>query len=304
MAIALIKPVHMDLILDRIHEGLCIPFLGAAANVKCEKRNYQGLPIGIEVASELVKKIEFMGKDKKNLAEVALQYEFRTDRSFLIKSLKSILPDRKCKASPIVETIAKLPFKLIITTNYDRLMERALEDESRDFKVVVQSLERTDNTSYVKQRLDELAGYDGCIIYKIHGTFNGRTKYDIIQMGKTEETSIIITEDDYIKFLTQIDKHEHQLGVPRQISGKFTYSTLLFLGYSLEDWDFRTIYKGLIEPLPKHQARRSFAIQKNTSNFWIEYWESKGVFIYNIDVYEFADYLMEKYQETYGNSQN
>ena len=299
MANSNIKEVHMKLIIERINEGRCVPFLGAAGNVECEKLGYKGLPLGTDIATELVKQISFTGRDPKDLAKVSLEFEFCTDRSFLIKSLKTILPDNECEASPLLKTIARIPFKLIITTNYDRLMERALEDEGREFRVVVQPTDGFDNTSGIQKMLNELIEYEGRIIYKIHGTFNGSTRFFIGQMDENELDSLIVTEDDYIQFLMVMDKQEQKIGIPRQITSKLSYSTLLFLGYSLEDWDFRTIYKGLIESLPKQQARRSFAFQKKPSKFWVEFWKSKGVEIYDVDLYDFADQL-DKFWKKYG----
>jgi hypothetical protein len=40
--------------------------------------------------------------------------------------LRSILADEQCQPSPLLRTLASIPLKLIVTTNYDRLMERAL----------------------------------------------------------------------------------------------------------------------------------------------------------------------------------
>jgi hypothetical protein len=71
-------------------------------------------------------------------------------------------------------------------------------------------------------------------------------------------------------------------------------SSLLFLGYSLEDWDFRTLYKGLVEQLPVRKQRISFALQKDPPPFWESYWASKHVKIYNVDLYEFADELRQR----------
>lgn len=299
-----IDPVHMQLIIERIKEGRCIPLLGAGVNVNCngKYRYNKGLPLGAEVASKLVEKIQFKGRDPENLARVALEYEFRTDRSFLIKSLKTILRhDEDCETppspSPLLKTIAKLPFKLIITTNYDRLFELALVETKKDFTIIIQNTLGFENNPSMIQKLTDLSRYEGCILYKIHGTFNGMSKLDFNHIGDIDESMIIITEDDYIKFLTIMDKETERIGVPRQISSKLTYSTLLFLGYSLEDWDFRIIYKGLIETLPKQQARKSFAIQKNPSKFWVEFWRSKGVEIYDIDLYDFAEELESSWKK-------
>ena len=83
-------------------------------------------------------------------------------------------------------------------------------------------------------------------------------------------------------------------GVPRLISGELADGTLLFLGYSLEDWTFRTIFKGLIESLPKTKQRRSFAIQLHPPDFWVRFWQSKGVEIYDMDLHDFADELARR----------
>src|SRR5262249_31471720 len=140
---------------------------------------------------------------------------------------------------------------------------------------------------------NELANYDGVIIYKIHGTFldedPGAKRQD-----KDPLSRVVITEEDYIEFLTLVGQSAG--GIPPLIKSKMTYSTLLFLGYSLEDWDFRTIFKGLIEPLEPHIQRKSFAIQKDPSDFWVDFWDRKGVVIYNIDLYEFAEELEQRYR--------
>jgi len=111
---------------------------------------------------------------------------------------------------------------------------------------------------------------------------------------------IIITEDDYIDFLTVHEKDSVKIGVPNLIRKSITPSTLLFLGYSLQDWDFRTIYRGLVERLNKHQARKSFAIQHNPPEYWGVYWEKKGIEIYSMDVYDFAEELGHRYRKKYG----
>jgi hypothetical protein len=291
MANSIIKPLHMDLIVERIYEGRCVPFLGAAANVNCEARGYNGLPLGAEVARELVKKIvDFKGRDPQDLARVALQFEFDSDRPHLISFLRIILSDRECEPSPLLKTLAKLPLKLIVTTNYDQLLERALNNEGKAFERIIQPAEGFENTPDIRERFEKIEGYEGLILYKIHGSF-------LNKLNGEEPSPIIITEDDYIEFLTVVGVED--VGVPRLILKKIIPSTLLFLGYSLEDWDFRTIYKGLIERLPKHQKRKSFAIQKDPSEFWVEFWQRKGVEIYDIDLYEFAEQLEKSYRAKY-----
>jgi hypothetical protein len=187
--------------------------------------------------------------------------------------------------------LARLPLNLVVTTNYDRLLEHALQGIQK-YEPIIQRAEGFPSTPETRARFEELEGYKGLILYKIHGSFLDLVNGD-------DPSPVIITEEDYVQFLTVVA--QENIGIPRLIQKKIVPSTLLFLGYSLEDWDFRTIYKGMIEPLPKHQARKSFAIQKDPSEFWVRFWESKGVVIYNVDLYDFAEQLKARYEALYGN---
>lgn len=426
-------------IIKRIQEGECVFFLGAGANVKSADYDYPGLPLGGAVAFRIMEMwMGLKGVDLKqatrvvthkkitdaspryddltrvgleNLARVALHVESREDFKDLFGYLKDILPDEECNPSPLLDTLARIPspqqptyppFRLIVTTNYDSLLEKALDFYKRDYKVIVQRPEGFDEKT--QQELEnELAGYSGLVVYKIHGSFtNSRLNVDQIrnwssfclklkQEGTEARSSpsrrilellppeirqlvvdlervgdlsrsdkfnlvaalndilndrnfyqeedfdeisanepktflghnagnlsgaevqrlnrllieaaypneikrqlasdhpIIITEDDYIQFLTVIGKQ----GIPTFIKSALTTSTLLFLGYSLEDWDFRTVYKALIEGLERREQLKSYAIQRYPSGFWVDFWkgQNKKVQIRDVDVYDFAEDL-------------
>ena len=321
----IIQKSHMKAIIEEIHEGTCVPFLGAAANIGSGE--YSGLPLGPGVAEGLVDSLDLEVRDPEDLSRVALQGETETGRQRLIKKLKEIIPDSNREPSPLLRTLAKLPFKLFITSNYDILLERALEEEGRDFKTIIQLSQGFENKRSNKW-FKELENYDGVLIYKIHGTFlngsqcpnhfnkiydksytflkNVLSSEQLIELcfdqSEAEKLSpIIVTEDDYIEFLTVVGMEKDKIGIPNLIKSKIGPSTLLFLGYSLEDWDFRTLYKGLIEKLPTHLAKKSFAFQKDPSGYWVNYWRERKVEIYNKHVYEFAKELEEKYNQKYKN---
>jgi hypothetical protein len=365
-------------ICKRIYQGQCVPFLGAAVNVSSEKHRYEGLPLGGEVARQLLNTLtrepangevhylwhdgtqlldEGPCKEKEapasarsaagtgpagqathtdegvpgspsqqpardavlknmvtvishdglcpykdliqlrlhDLARVASYLQTETDFSFFEDKLKNLLqPDPGPKPSKVLETLAQLPFKLIITTNYDHLMEQALNESPRNvpFLPVVQPLRgfeekdvedwaRTLVRWYINQR--RTPSEYGPILYKIHGT-----------LGGGEEERALITEEDYIQFLTVIGKEG--VGIPGLIKRLIKTSSMLFLGYSLQDWDFRAIYKALIEPLREHRRLRSFAIQEDAPYSRVRFWRDKGVEIYNMDLHDFAQKLSVEYQ--------
>ncbi|MDT4898791.1 MAG: hypothetical protein QOH25_3868 [Acidobacteriota bacterium] len=340
--------MHWDIILRRMSLGRCVPFLGAAVNVRSRDENYPyaGLPLADKVALDLINRlmaldakelkdlaeVKYHDSFKKygredllrltlhNLARVALHVEVETNFDFghLLDLLRTSLSD-DCEPSKLLKTIASIKtLELIVTTNYDRLMESALEKVHRTYESVVQPIDGFKGKAQkeIKERLSQaLTKTKRLILYKIHGTFidapslhSGeklkdsqaeviKGQVDKIKLPTTinKPPRIIVTEDDYIKFLTIIGIKD--VGVPALISQIIADSTLLFLGYSLEDWDFRTIYKGIHETLPHPDRRTSFAIQKDPPPFWVDFWRSKGVIIYDLDVYKFADELKRRCQE-------
>jgi len=322
-----IPDFEMNYIVDEIKDNSCVPFLGAGVNVSSMRHNYEGLPLRAEVARELAMRLVLEDIPyPDNLSQVALQGEMETGRLRVIEMLKEIISDSNHEPSPLIRTLAKLPFKMFITSNYDRLLERALEEEGKDFKTIIQLSQGFENKRS-KKWFNELENYDGVLIYKIHGTFLNGSQYPnhfnkiddksytflknvlsseqlielCIDQSEAEKFSpIIVTEDDYIEFLTVVGMEIDKIGIPNLIKSKIAPSTLLFLGYSLEDWDFRTIYKGLIEKLPPHLAKKSFAFQKDHSDHWVNYWRERKVEIFNLHVYEFAEQLEYEYGRTYG----
>jgi hypothetical protein len=226
-----------------------------------------------------------------DLARVALHIEVEMGFPYLLKRVQEILLDTACQPSPMLQALAELPLKLIVTTNYDRLLERAFGD--RPFELVVQPVTGFSEGN-IKQLEQRLSLPKGPILYKIHGSFgdNGTST------DSQASSRLILTEEDYIQFLSIVGRQD--IGMPTLITGKLMKATILFLGYSLQDWDFRTIYKALIEPIDQWRRPISFAIQKNPPDFWVRYWERKGVTLLDVDLYEFAAELQKRWQSEAG----
>jgi hypothetical protein len=130
-----------------------------------------------------------------------------------------------------------------------------------------------------------LSQHDGVVLYKIHGSFVSPEPPDGFP-------PVVITEEDYIEFLTVVGKREG--GIPPLVQKSMASCNLLFLGYGLEDWDFRTLHKALIKPVPPNKKRESWAIQSNPPEHWVRFWDENGVFIYDIDIHDFAEELEQR----------
>ena len=52
------------------------------------------------------------------------------------------------------------------------------------------------------------------------------------------------TEKEYLQFMVELNKHDDI--IPTKIQKKLQKSSLLFLGYNLEDINFRSVFQGLL----------------------------------------------------------
>lgn len=333
-----IEPIIWEAIIDSVIAGRCVPFLGAGVNVSTE--NYKGLPLGSDVVLRIVKSlsglpedqlkelikesnqsvkshidktIDSLRQEKKkipdgggplpsllrvtlpDLSRVALQVEIKAGLPHLMKYVREILADEGVSPSPLLQTLGTMirkdgrsPFKLIVTANYDGLLERAFD--GKGYELVIQPIAGFTEKDQIELQNRLAKPGIGPILYKIHGSFK--------KSVDENDSRLILTEEDYIQFLSVVGRQDQ--GVPTLVSEKLINGTILFLGYSLEDWDFRTIFKTLIEPLPEIQRPKSYAIQLNPPEFWVRYWEKKGVTILDADIYDFAEELQMQWQDQVG----
>jgi hypothetical protein len=144
---------------------------------------------------------------------------------------------------------------LLVTTNYDDALEQAFRDESEPYDLVTyinndgrdrghfrhipfegSPLVIRRPNQYVDLPLDRRT-----VIAKIHGAvdrLNG-------------EDSFVITEDDYVDYLTRANI-AHLF--PIKLAEKIKRSHFLFLGYSLRDWNFRVMLYRLRREGSKQQS--------------------------------------------------
>ncbi len=333
MAKTELKHPQMLAIARGIHNGYCIPFLGAGVNVVSD--DAKGLPVGSQLAEKINSKLGLLSNDPKNLSLVTLQTQLTLGRWDVINSLKEFLPDLEIEPSPLLETLAALPFNTFITANYDRLLELALQRKDKTFEIVIQISQGFDKgIASLKQSFNKLQTYEGILVYKIHGTlldgaipnsnkFNNineksieflknvlpeklKNRYCTNIPDAQKCSPVIVTEEDYIEFLSTFsavsETVKNKTAIPefiiKRIQGKKIW---LFLGYSLKDWDVRAIYRAFIEKIPEYEGRMSYAIMKESSDEWEKLWSKKDIEIINLDLSVFADQLKKTYWEEYKN---
>ncbi|MEA2335070.1 MAG: hypothetical protein QOG40_1560, partial [Solirubrobacteraceae bacterium] len=213
--------------------GRCLLFLGAgvhagpSADKPFSYPTASRPPLGGELAQRLADgcdfRREFPHETPPSLQRVALCYEMKHGRDGLVRCLdEEIL--RAATPSPLLRALAQLPFPLVVTTNYDRLFEKALQAAGKDPDVsVYDKSDETPPTDYP----DPTAARP--FLFKIHG--------DIRQPG-----SIVITDEDYIHFILRMGKER---AVPKTVLYRFSTWPTLFIGYSLLDFNLRVLFRTL-----------------------------------------------------------
>lgn len=279
-----------NVLLQRVHDGKCTPFLGAGA---C----YGFLPTGSVIAEKWAKEFDYPNPDHSDLAQVAQFVAVKHKDAIFPKDLllrtwfRSIVPPDLTKNNEPHSILAGLPFPVFITTNYDDTLARALLVKDKEPMTDVcrwnSFLQGTHlNISY---RVDEEEPTEERpSIFYLHGHMD-------------ESQSIVLTEDDYFDFLVNISRDESL--IPARIQESLAYTSLLFIGYSLKDWDFRVLFRGLVTQKEKSLRRLSIAVQLSETDapeyrtYMNQYFDEMNIKVYWGTAREFATELYQRWSE-------
>lgn len=225
-------------IADHIRRGQCILFLGAGVHrgpTKPGQYPYskrKSPPIAKVLARYLARKSQYArayGKASPyDLQRVALHFEYHDHfkRSDLIKELRRAVQDNK-EPSAALRGLAELDFPLVITTNYDRLFERALFTIGKEFVRSVYSPSETRPTEDF-----EVTNPAHPYVLKIHGDIE-------------DASSIVITDEDYIQFVLRMSDRDPTNPISLGMRYHLKKWPTLFVGYSLKDYNLRLLFKTL-----------------------------------------------------------
>lgn len=238
------------------------------------------LTIGEELAMEWARRIGYPLPDKFKLARVAQYHRLvkcRTDeyaKSMYLRFLKKTLLDIASadeNVAPIIEKekmrdrldslsfshivhelgypkfdsirqdslrlLAKLPLPIYVTTSYYTFLERVLQAEGKtpQTQVCFWSGE-SPATLKNEHRLDPDFTPDVMrpLVFHLYGL-------------EDYPESLVLSEDDYLDFLVEFSKQlfDNRI-IPPYLRGSLASSSLLLLGYRLQDWDFRVLFRGVI----------------------------------------------------------
>lgn len=300
------KP-NWDLLLDRIKEGKCTPFLGAGA---CSGV----LPLASDIAQEWAAEEGFPLDDCSDLASVAqflaVKYDAIRPKDKLIQRFKnSPLPDFSNPYEPH-RLLADLPLPVYITTNYDDFMVQALR--RAEYAVGFNKVPIREVCRWNKHIESRLKGKPNVLKSTNRSKINVQTPVVFHLHGHTElAESMVLTEDDYLDFLVNISKDEDLL--PPRIQEAMVGSSLLFLGYRLSDWNFRVLFRSLVVYLERSMTRAHISVQlvplkedapeeqkRKAQEYLHRYYDDLKIRVYWGSADEFAKELRDRWEEYNG----
>jgi len=224
----------LDSVADYVRSSRCILFLGSGVHFPSPRHQYlehECPPLGGQFSARLADKCRFRERFPResptNLQRVSLCYEIEHSRAELVEEVRQAVQVNK-RPSPALLALAKMPFSLIVTTNYDRLFEEALHRAGKRPRVGIYS------PSGIVQTVDhrDESTPDKPFVFKLHG--------DI----ETPE-SIVLTDEDYIQFVLRMGDKGNFHPVPETFRYLLKRWPTLFVGYSLLDYNLRLLFKTL-----------------------------------------------------------
>jgi hypothetical protein len=299
-------------------EGGVVPLLGAGVNLcgrpaaeftwDSEQRTH--LPSGAELSKFLAGKYRY--RQEKRLSDLLRVSQFvatmRGDGD-LYKTLHELF-DADYEVGPLHTLLAQLPgllrregkptpYQVILTTNYDDALERAFIAEKEPFDLIsyIAASPKEHRGKFmhfppdgaprvieVPNEYDKVDPDRRTVIVKVHGA--------VKRHGEFNEDNYVITEDDYIEYLTRTDV---KTLMPVLVTSRLSESHFLFLGYSMSDWNLRVILRRIWGEQPL--SFTSWTIQRESDDVERKAWMLRNVESYEIDLAEYVRLLRDAFVE-------
>jgi hypothetical protein len=276
-------PPDYEEIAKRLKAATIVPFFGAGASIAC------GLPSGKALAERLVAKATFPDdKGREDLALVASYLVQKEDSLTLRAELREALgvpakPGRlhRCFARPELDAL-----RLFVTTNYDDLIETALEsrapwvvvDHGRPGNVWCRSPGGAWEEIEAKNLGYKITDKKRPIVLKLHGS---------LDREDPDNDSFLITEEHYVDFLGRPEGGQ----IPQMLATAMRERSFLFLGYGLKDWNIRVLLHKLAQARGRTEKIRSWAIVRNPGLAEQELWRAQNVEMHDIELDAFVNGL-------------
>jgi hypothetical protein len=235
----------------RVRQGKFIPIvgpdlgeriLGTSRELAGRLAEAEGFPLAPEDKTDLAKVAQYVAiSQDREYAQGALLGQLRHQalehcagllggeaglRSLPDLLDAALLATRRDPEDPL-RILADLPGSIYLTAAADTLLFKSLKAAGREPSLLFSSWRPSADSHPTEPRPAAEPSRERPVVYQVFGVF-----------GKPE--SLVLTEDDFFDFL--IATATYKL-IPTVVRGSLTESSLLFLGFRLDSWTFRVLFR-------------------------------------------------------------
>lgn len=270
---------------------------------------------GPALVEALIQQDDFGKRETMPLATAAEYYERTLSRVEFLEQLSQIIRDQTAARQavpPVLDFVGGLEnIKTIVSATYDRVIEQRLEAAARPYVLITHVLrligENPDGPSVTDPlglpaenkpeegkvmvlrpgKPPEFYWADAvpleeseCVVYKLQGF------PELVEIPGTclmADTGVI-SESDYAVFLR--DLGSKQKGVPASVITRLRSSPLLFLGYTMDLWQYRLM--SLLFQSTRRQDRRTLAVRVPDNEMEKLAWGKLNAGLIEMDPNQFA----------------
>lgn len=235
--------------LDDLVTGRWLPVIGAGMSLNAVVPSGKKMPLWGDLSKQLGD--ELPDFTSSSVLDSISAYEHEFGRVHLIERLSDILHLEEAQPGNAHKCFCMIAFDIVCTTNFDFLLERQYDLTPRYVYPVVEEEQLSINSRSA-----------GTLLLKLHG--------DLRHPGR-----LIVTEADYDGFLPRYPL------IATYLSNQLITKTAVFIGYSLEDPDFRQIWHIVSDRLGRSR-RLAYALAVNARSSDIARFERRGVKVINL----------------------
>ncbi|MFN8475941.1 MAG: SIR2 family protein [Anaerolineae bacterium] len=312
---------HFTVLISRILANRLVPFLGADVNLlgrptAAAWSKGQYFPSSAEMAKYLFGRLQALGyppTEEGDLASITEHATLTLGVGSLYEELRNLL-DADYPPTTLHTLLASLPgmlrdhgyppvYQVILTSNFDDMLERAFQAQNEPYDVLMyvarDDLRDISHDQFIHQPyggepqpIDKPNEYtllplnQRTIIVKIYGALNRRVQ-------DTDSDSYVITEDDFIAYMSRIDITGL---LPATLVSQVRKSNFLFLGSNLRDWNRRVVFQRLWDE-PTFKKFRSWSVPLDThvTDGW--FWQQRDIeLISDVGLQDYVDRLARRLQ--------
>jgi class 3 adenylate cyclase len=300
---------HFETLARALAKGRVIPFFGPGVNLSGRAGNaaWQSgdadvVPHNAELADYLARSFDYPRHEPRDLIRVSQYIAVKQGIGPLYDELRALF-QVEYPPNALHRFFAELPRHLrerghrsnllLITTNFDDTLERALHDAAEPFDVVYYAADGEHQGKFIHVAPDgklrvidkpnkylNVSPEQRTVVLKMHG---------ILDRTSRTHDSYVITEDHYIDFLAHKDIDPQ---LPAKLLEKMNWSHFLFLGYNLRDWNLRVILHRIWgEEKFKY---KSWAVQPRVLPLDKEFWAKRDADVIEISLDDYVGALSEQ----------